>query len=67
VSDKPLFLPLKREYFDAFEAGIKTHEYRLYGPRWNEKNCRIGRPVTLSCGYGKGRRGRKFKGRNRRK
>lgn len=25
---------------------------RLYGPRWNERTCYIGRPVTLSKGYG---------------
>lgn len=34
---KPLFIPIKREFFEAFERGDKTHEYRLYGPRWNER------------------------------
>ena len=59
-----LFIPLKREYFEAFERGEKIAEYRIYtpddvrcrGPRWNEKTCFIGRPVVLSCGYGKARR-----------
>ncbi len=50
---KNLFIPLKREHYSNFLAGIKTTEYRLYGPRWNEKTCPPGRPVTLSMGYGK--------------
>lgn len=53
---KPLFIPLKKEYFEAFERNKKDTEYRLYGPRWNEKTCTVGRAVTLSCGYGKQRR-----------
>ena len=50
---KNLFIPLKREYFEAFENGIKRHEYRQFGKRWNRETCIVGRPVTLSCGYGK--------------
>ena len=46
-----LFLPLRKIYFEAFANGEKTEEYRLYGPRWNERVCAIARPVTLSCGY----------------
>lgn len=53
---KPLFIPLKREYFDAFERGEKDTEYRIWGPRWNERVCIMGRDVVLSCGYGKHRR-----------
>jgi len=53
---KPLFIPLKSEYFDAFVSGEKTEELRLYGPRWNESTCAIGRPVVLSKGYGKNHR-----------
>jgi len=53
---KPLFIPLKKEYFEAFERGEKKVEYRAYGARWNENVCVIGRPVVLSCGYGKARR-----------
>jgi hypothetical protein len=40
-------------YFNQFKAGTKGEELRLYGPRWNEKTCAIGRQVTLSKGYGK--------------
>jgi hypothetical protein len=50
---KPLFIPLRGVYFDAFDAGIKKHELRKYGPRWNEKTCPPSRPVILSRGYGK--------------
>jgi hypothetical protein len=55
-TDSPLFVPLRREYFEAFERGEKHEEFRPYGPRWNEKTCRIGRQVVLSLGYGKSRR-----------
>lgn len=54
--EKPLFIPLKAEFFEAFERGEKDTEYRLSGPRWNIRTCRIGRKVVLSCGYGKARR-----------
>lgn len=53
ASGSSLFIPLRREYFDAFKRGEKTEEYRKYGPRWNEGTCRVGRAVTLSMGYGK--------------
>lgn len=51
-----LFIPLKTEYFEAFANGSKDTEYRPYGPRWNERTCRVGRPVVLSKGYGKRQR-----------
>lgn len=51
--DKPLFIPLKTEYYEAFENGSKTIEYRPYGPRWNDKTLWWGRPVVISKGYGK--------------
>ena len=54
--EKPLFIPLLREYFEAFKAGDKIEEFRPEGPRWNARTCRIGRPVVLSLGYGKGER-----------
>ena len=50
---KPLFIPLKTEYFNAFKDGSKRDELRLYGKRWNEKTCSLGREVVLSRGYGK--------------
>ena len=55
MRDKPLFIPLNAEYYEAFRTGKKIAEYRKYGPRWNEKTCRVGRQVLLSCGYGKSR------------
>lgn len=48
---KPLFIPLKTEWFRQFEAGTKDTEYRAYGPRWNENTCRIGRKAIVSHGY----------------
>lgn len=48
-----LFIPLKTKWFEQFKTGEKREELRLYGPRWNEKTCAIGRAVTLSRGYGK--------------
>jgi hypothetical protein len=56
MSDRPLFIPLKGEYFDAFANGTKTTEYRIYGPRWNRRTCQPGRAVTLSRGYSKRQR-----------
>lgn len=53
---KPLFIPLKTVYFEAFKSGKKTVEYRRYGLRWNERTCRFGRRVVLSKGYGKAHR-----------
>jgi hypothetical protein len=53
---KPLFIPLKTEFFAAFEQGSKTHEMRPYGKRWNESVCFVGRAVVLSKGYGKSNR-----------
>lgn len=50
--EKPLFIPLMSKPFAEFLAGTKKFELRLYGPRWNEKTCRIGRRVVLSRGYG---------------
>jgi hypothetical protein len=49
--EKSLFVPLCTEWFEAFASGAKHEEWRRYGPRWNEKTCRVGRPVTLSHGY----------------
>jgi hypothetical protein len=54
VNNAPaLFIPLRSEYFDDFARGEKHVERRIYGKRWNERTCAIGRPVVLSRGYGK--------------
>jgi len=55
---KPLFVPLKTQYYEEFVSGNKDTEYRKYGRGWNEKTCRIGREVVISNGYGKYRRSR---------
>lgn len=51
--DKPLFVPLKTEYYEAFVSGEKKFEYRRHGPGWNAHTCQVGRPVTISKGYGR--------------
>lgn len=53
---KPLFIPLKRQYYEEFVSGTKTVEYRKYGRGWNENTCSLGRPVVISLGYSKHRR-----------
>ncbi|MCK5611591.1 hypothetical protein KAR91_57500 [Candidatus Pacearchaeota archaeon] len=53
MTEKPLFIPLKAEYYDQFVSGRKTCELRLDGKRWNERTCHVARSVTLSRGYGK--------------
>jgi hypothetical protein len=50
---KPIFIPLKEEYYKAFASGDKSAEMRRYGGSWNENNCRAGRKVVISKGYGK--------------
>ncbi|MBN8968981.1 MAG: hypothetical protein J0G95_11030 [Rhizobiales bacterium] len=50
-TEKPLFIPLRTEWFRMFETGEKRTEYRAYGPRWNERTCRVGRLATVSHGY----------------
>jgi len=50
---KPLFVPLKTEYFEAFVSGAKQEEFRPLGRGWNQRTCFAGRPVTISKGYGK--------------
>lgn len=51
--EKPLFIPLYKKFFAQFVDGSKGAELRRYGPRWNERTCYAGRPVTLSEGYGR--------------
>lgn len=50
---KPAFLPLNKEYYIKFKQHLKHDEYRLYGGRFVEKNFETGRPIVVSCGYGK--------------
>lgn len=48
---RPLFVPLKGEWFRAFRDGGKRIEWRVYGARWNRQTAYRGRPVTMSNGY----------------
>lgn len=50
-NDKPLWIPLKTEYFVAFERGEKAIEYRLYGGQWTERSVVPGRAAVLGHGY----------------
>jgi len=63
VSTRHVFIPLKREHFEAFAFNAKDRgpngfmeEYRLAGKRWNASTCPVGARVTLSLGYGKAHR-----------
>jgi hypothetical protein len=49
--EKPLYVILRRQWFDAFVDGSKTEEWRRYGAHFNEETCSIGRQVTLALGY----------------
>lgn len=48
---KPLFIPLRKHWFEAFASGEKNCEWRPYGPRWNERTLIEGRDVVISSGY----------------
>lgn len=56
ASDRPLFIPLRAKWYEAFERGERYTEWRAYGPRWNAHTCRKGRLAVLSYGYGRARR-----------
>jgi hypothetical protein len=51
MTEKALFIPLRTKWFREFEDGTKATEFRAYGPRWNERTCRVGRLATISHGY----------------
>jgi hypothetical protein len=51
MSTRPLFVPLRTEWFAAFRSGSKRVEWRAYGPRWNRQVAHRGRDITLSHGY----------------
>lgn len=62
MTEKPLFIPLRTQWFREFESGSKDTEYRVYGPRWNERTCRVGRRATVSHGYSGARLSRTVRG-----
>lgn len=47
----PMYLVLKREYFDAFAEGSKSIEYRRYGGQFTERVYFVGRRVVLATRY----------------
>ena len=47
----PMFIPLRRQWFEAFRDGEKRIEWRVYGARWNRQSAHRGRRVVLSLGY----------------
>lgn len=51
TDEKPSFIALRRPHWEAFRDGVKTIEWRRWGPRWNERTVYPGRAVTLSLGY----------------
>lgn len=55
MTDHPiLYLALKREYFDAIEAGTKKFEYRLYNSYWKKRiKHKAFDGIVLTLGYPK--------------
>lgn len=53
--NKPLFIPLKREFFEAFKDGTKTWELRGINNNFNEKTVVLERKTILALGYTKTR------------
>ena len=51
--NEPGFIALKKKYYNDFKQGLKNREYRIYGGRWLCRNYPPGRPMVLSCGYGR--------------
>ncbi|MCP3928063.1 MAG: hypothetical protein GY705_03060, partial [Bacteroidetes bacterium] len=50
---KPMFIPLKSQFYYQYKKKKKDTELRLYGNGFNERTCTVGRKVVLSKGYGK--------------
>lgn len=49
-----LYLPLKKEYFDAIKAGTKLFEYRLYNGYWKKRiKGKEFDKIVLTLGYPK--------------
>ena len=53
---KILYLPLKREYFDAIKAGTKKFEYRRASKHWEARiDGKSFDKIVLTLGYPKGK------------
>ena len=48
---KTLYLPLKKEWYEMIESGVKTEEYREYKPYWSKRLTGVEYPL-LSVRYG---------------
>ena len=51
VMNKPLFLILKKEWFEAIESGQKTIEYREYTEYWLNRLSKPFTEVIFQLGY----------------
>ena len=51
--NKPLHLILKREWFEAIEAGTKSIEYRTYNEYWLNRLSKPFTEVIFQLGYQK--------------
>ena len=52
---KIVYLPLKKEWFNMIESGIKTEEYREIKPYWLKRINAFTTHVVFSYGYTKKR------------
>ena len=47
---KTLYLPLKKEWYEMIEAGIKKEEYREESPYWRRRLINATRPsIGVTC------------------
>jgi hypothetical protein len=49
---KPIFIPLFREFYEAYIRGAKSFELRGVTPVFNSTRIKSGIDVIISCGYG---------------
>ena len=48
---KTLYLPLKKEWYEMIESGVKTEEYREIKPYWSKRLTGVEHPL-FSVRYG---------------
>lgn len=48
---KTLYLPLKKEWYEMIESGVKTEEYRALKPYWVKRLCKdwVTRNLYVDC------------------
>ena len=52
MNEKVLFIPLKKEFYDAFKDGSKTWELRGNYGQFNACKVTVGQKARLARGYG---------------